>query len=306
MKTRPSQPLVARLLHTVTPYLLIAPTLALVVLFTLYPAVNTVRDSLYQPGRRDNPPTFVGLENYVAIFDSTHRVGSVFTEVLLNTLIFTAGTVFIGVPLALATAMLLNRRLRLMPLWRFSIFYPSLLPMIGAANLWMFLYANEVGLFNRVLADFGLARVNWLGDESIALYSVIVVNIWKQVGYYMIFFLAGLQGIPKDIYEAADLDGASFWQQFAFITLPLLRRTTLFVTTVAFIFAFQTVEQLAVFSFRYPANSANLMLYYIYELRNARTSQGYVNAMTVVLVGMLLVFTITNFVLSERRGREND
>jgi sn-glycerol 3-phosphate transport system permease protein len=306
MTTLSPQPTTQRPLKVATPYLLIAPTLGLVILFTLYPAVKAIRDSLYQPGRRDNPPTFVGLENYIDIFNSSHRVGSVFTEVLGNTLIFTAGTVLIGLPLALVMAMLLNRKIRLMPLWRFSIFYPSLLPMIGAANLWVFLYANEVGVINRVLTEAGITRINWLGDENIALYSIIAVNIWKQVGYYMIFFLAGLQGIPKDIYEAADLDGATFWQQFTFITLPLLRRTTLFVTTIAFIFAFQTVEQLAVFSFRYPANSGNLMLYYIYELRNARTSQGYVNAMTVILVGILLVFTITNFVLSERGGREDD
>lgn len=295
------------LLEYALPYLLVAPTLILVVMFTLYPAVNTVISSLYQPGRRATDPwAFVGLQNYLSLFDSTHFIGSRFTQILGNTLVFTLATVIIGMPLSLLMALLLNRTIRGLALWRFSVFYPSLLPTIGAASFWAFLYSNEVGLINTVLRDLNLPTVNWLGNPDVVLWSVIVVNIWKQVGYYMLFYLAGLQGIPKDVFEAAELDGASPLQQLFSITLPLLRRTTLFVSTVAFIFAFQTVEQLQVLNQGNPADRANLVLYYIFQSISERRNQGYVNAMTVILVAILLVFTITNFYMSERGGREDD
>jgi sn-glycerol 3-phosphate transport system permease protein len=226
-------------------------------------------------------------------------------QVLENTLVFTLVTVVVGLPLALLMALLLNRSIRGLGFWRFSIFYPSLLPLIGAASFWAFLYSNEVGLINTVLRNFDLPTVNWLGDPNRVLWSVIVVNIWKQVGYFMIFYLAGIQGIPKDIYEAAELDGASTIQQLVSITLPLLRRTTLFVSTIAFVFAFQTVEQLQVLNMGNPADRTNMMLYFIFQSIGERRNQGYINAMTVILVGILLIFTVSNFYLSERGGRES-
>lgn len=294
-------------LEIATPYLLVAPTLILVFLFTLYPSVSTIIASLHEPGRRATDPwAFVGFQNYIDLFDSTHFLGGRFVRILGNTLIFTFATVLIGLPLALTMALLLNRTIRGMGFWRFSIFYPSLLPTIGAASFFAFLYSNEVGLINAVLDDIGLPTVNWLGNPDVVLTSVIIVNIWKQVGYYMIFYLAGLQGIPKDIYEAADLDGANYFQQLFYITLPMLRRTTLFVSTIAFIFAFQTVEQLQVLNFGQPADRANLVLFFIFQSISERRNQGYINAMTVILVGILLIFTITNFYLSERGGRENE
>ena len=289
------------------PYLLILPTLVFVLMFTLLPATRTVIDSTYQPGRRASMPSeFVGIENYQDLFDDTHHIGSRFTRVLTNTLLFAAGTVIFSVPLALGMALLLNRQLRYMGFWRFAFFYPSLLPLLGAASIWAFLYSDSIGLFNRVLSTFGVDTVNWLGDPNRVLPSLIIFNIWKQSGYYMIFYLAGLQSIPKDIYEAARLDGANAWQQLLSITLPLLRRTTLFVLVVAFTFAFQTVEQLQAMNQGNPADRGNLLLYFIFQNIGERRNWGYINAMTVVLVAILLVFTVGNFLFFERGGREDD
>ncbi len=294
------------LLEYALPYLLIAPTLMLVFLFTLYPSVNTIITSLYEPGRaRTAPWEFVGLQNYIDLFDETHFLGSRFTRIMVNTVVFTAVTAGVGIPLALLMALLLNRSIRGLGLWRFALFYPSLLPLIGAASMWSFLYSNEVGLINAVLNDLNLPTVNWLNNPNVVLWSVINVNLWRWTGYFMLFFLAGLQGIPKDYYEAAELDGANILQQLWYITLPLLRRTTLFVTTIAFVYNFQTVEQLQVLNQGQPADRANLVLYFIFQSIGERRNAGYINAMTVILVSVLLVFTVTNFVLSER-GREND
>lgn len=286
----------------VFPYLLILPTLVFVLLFTVYPSIMTVRDSTYQPGRtRSAEPEYVGLENYERLFDENHFIGSRFTQVLTNTIIFAGATVVFSVPLALFFAILLNRQIKWLGFWRFSIFYPALLPLIGAASIWAFLYSDSIGLFNTVLRSFGLPTVNWLGDPSTVLLSIIIFNVWKQTGYYMLFYLAGLQNIPKDIYEAAALDGASAWQQFLYLTLPLLRRTTLFVLVVCIIFAFQTVEQLQALNMGNPADRGNLLLYFIFQNIGERRNWGYVNAMTVVLVLMLLLFTIINFVFFERK-----
>ena len=194
-----------------------------------------------------------------------------------------------------------NRQLPWLGSWRFAVFYPSLLPLIGAASIWSFIFSDSIGLANAVLKGFGQPGLNWLGDRNLVLLSVIIVNIWKQTGYFMIFFLAGLQNIPRDLYEAAALDGAGHFQQFFWLTLPLLRRTALFVIVVAFTFAFQTVEQLQALGEGGPADSANLLLYLIFQNISERRNWGYVNAMTIVLIGVVLTFTLSNFLLLRAR-----
>lgn len=287
----------------ITPYVLVLPTLLLVGMFTIYPALQTIGASLYQPGlSRSDPATFVGLQNYVDLLDPGHFLGGRFLQIFGNTLIFAAGTVLVSLPLALMMALLINRRIRGRAFWRFSLFYPTVLPLIGGASIWAFFFADTVGLINTVLRSLGLDGVNWVGDPNIVLFSVTLVNIWKQTGFYMIFYLAGLQGIPRDIYEAADLDGAGYFQQLFALTLPLLRRTSLFLLIVSFTYAFQTVEHLQVLNQGNPADRGNLLLYYVFQLIGSRRNAGYVNAITVMLVGLLLVFTITNFVFFEKDG----
>ncbi|MFN8372734.1 MAG: sugar ABC transporter permease [Anaerolineae bacterium] len=296
------KPILARLL----PYLLIAPTLFGVFVFTLLPATRTIIDSTFKPARiaRD-APEFVGLENYIDLFDSSHYIGSRFTQILGNTFVFSLFSVGSSIPLGLLFAVLLNRRIRGLGWWRFSLFYPALLPVIGAASIWAFMYSSTVGLINTVLRSFGGAGVDWIGNPNSVLFAVIAIDVWKQAGYYMIFFLAGLQGIPREIYEAAELDGANDQQQFWSLTLPLLRRTILFVLVIAFTFSFQTVEQLQVLGQGQPGDRGNLLLYFIFQNIGERRNWGYTNAMSVILAGILLVFTISNFVFFER-GREED
>ena len=296
----PRKPLVSYL----QPYLLIAPTLILVLMFNVLPAIRTVSDSTHRPARGLNAagkaPDYVGLQNFRDLFDETHYMGARFQRTFRNTLVFALATVVIGVPLGLLLALLLNREQVLLGLWRFAVFYPSLLPLIGAASIWSFIFSDSIGLANAVLKSLGHPGLNWLGDRNLVLLSVIIVNIWKQAGYFMIFFLAGLQNIPRDIYESASLDGASDLQQFAALTLPLLRRTLLFVIVISFIFAFQTVEQLQALGEGGPNDSANLLLYLIFQNISERRNWGYVNAMTIVLIGVVLTFTIANFLLFER------
>ncbi len=292
------------LLSYLQPYLFIAPTLILILTFNLFPAIKTVNDSLHKPARGLNAagraPEFVATQNYNDLFDDSHYMGKRFLRTFRNTIIFALATVIVGVPLGLLMALLLNRSQPFLSAWRFAVFYPSLLPLIGAASIWSFIFSDSIGLANAILKTFGHSGLNWLGDRNLVLFSVIVVNVWKQAGYFMIFFLAGLQNISRDIYEAASLDGANAWQQFYRLTLPLLRRTILFVMVISFTFAFQTVEQLQALGEGGPADSANLLLYLIFQNISERRNWGYVNAMTIILVGVVLTFTLVNFLLLER------
>lgn len=299
------------LLALLFPYFLVAPTLILIFVFTIWPTTQTVVGSLYKPPLTvRQQEQFVGLQNYVDLFDASRTtrpdISAVFTKILVNTLVFTTSTVLVSVPLAFVFALLLNRRLRYLGVWRFSLFYPALLPLIGAASIWSFIYADNIGLANTVLRSFGLPAVQWLNIQSMSLLSVIIVIIWKQSGYYMIFYLAGLQSIPRDIYEAADLDGANVWQQTRFITLPLLRRTTLFIMVVAFTAGFQMVEQLEALGLGGPNDSSNLLLYYVFQKFSDPRNWGYVNAITMILLLILMLFTVTNFYFFEWRRIKDD
>jgi sn-glycerol 3-phosphate transport system permease protein len=296
---RPPKPLFARLL----PYLLIAPTFLIVFLFTLKPAASALIDSTLRPARlAADPPTFVGLGNYIDLFTPNHHIGARFGGILLNTMLFALGTVAVSTPLALLFALLVNRRLPARGLWRFSFVYPSLLPLIGAASIWAFIYADQVGLLAAILRA---GNTNWLGNPNTVLGAVILVNIWAQTGYYMLLYLAGLQAIPRDLYEAAALDGAGYLQGLWALTLPLLRRTTFFILTVSFTFAFQTVELLTALTDGGPGDRSNLVLYFIYQNIGERRNWGHINAITVLLAAIVLVFTLTNFIFFERGERDS-
>lgn len=298
------------------PYLLIAPTLIFVGLFTIYPTIRTFEQSLYQPGiivrnergqRVQQPDTFVGFQNYADLFipqTPPHPVVGSFLQILTNTIVFVVASMGITLPLSFGMALLMNRAIRGRALWRFSLFYPVLLPLIGGASMWAFLYGNSGGLINTILRSLNIATQDWLNTPDLVLWSIVVVNVWKQAGFYMIFYLAGLQSIPKDIYEAAELDGASYLQQLVTITIPSLRRTTLLLLIVTSTYAFQTVEQLDVLNKGMPANRANLLLWYIYQMYPSQQARGYVNAISMVLVVILFTFTFINFAFFERRSAD--
>ena len=292
-------------LQRALPYLLVAPTLLFITMFTLRPAVQALWDSVHTQPRANQPFEYVGSQNYEDLFNERHFIGRQYVKILRNTFTFTAGTLVVSLPLALLLAMLLDRKIRALGFWRFCVFYPVLLPMIGGATIWAFLFSDSIGLLNTILRSFKLGSVPWLLDPDTVLPSVIVVNIWKQTGYFMLFYLAGLQGIPRDIFEAAELDGAGLFRKFWNLTLPLLRRTTLFLLIIGVTSGFQTVEQLEVMGRGNPANKSNMLLYYIFQLRNEKLNAGHVAAMTVILALILLIFTSSNFFLFERgRGDE--
>ncbi len=288
----------------VLPYLLILPTLFFVGLFTVWPTLSSLIHSLYRQKlniAKYREPSFVGLGNFISLFtDST------FYTVLLNTALYILGSVLPAVILGFLFAILINRKLKGIGFARLFLFHPTVLPMVSVATIWLFLFTPDYGLFNTILGFFGYhGPQNWTGNPNLALLSVIIVSVWKNAGFYMVFYLAGLQNLPGQVYEAATLDGAGPLTTTLRITLPLLRRTTLFVTTIAFIGAFQTVDHVFVLTQGGPSDASNILLYYLWQVRFQYLDVGKASAITIVLIILLLIFTVSNFVVSERGGRSD-
>ncbi len=287
-----------RLRAAALPYFLILPTLLFVAAFTLWPLLLVMYDSLFIQNQAVQVPKFTGLGNFAALF-----ADPVFHTVLLNTVIYVVVTVPISVFLALVLALLLNQKFRALGLYRLSFFYPTVLPMVSAATIWLFMYTPGYGLLNVFIEFFHIPSQNWLGDPNLALIALMILGVWKQTGYYMIFFLAGVQALPHDVFESAKLDGANVIQSTLSITLPLLTGTTLFVTTIAVINAFETVDQIYIMTGGGPVNSTNMLLFDLWQTLFSYLDYGRASAISVILVAFLLIFTITNFITTERRGK---
>lgn len=282
------------------PYLLALPTLVFVAVFTVWPVALSLYQSFFLQRlniARFREPTFVGLENYQELFSDAY-----FSQTVTNTFYYVIGTVPISIVLGFFFALLVNRKLRLTGFFRLAFFHPMVLPMVSAATIWLFFFAPDYGLFNTGLRLFGYhGAENWTGNPSLALLAVMIVAIWKNAGYYMIFYLAGLQNLPADVYEAAALDGANGWQTLWQITFPLLRRTTVFITTVAFIDAFRTVDHIFVLTSGGPSFASTVLLYDLWLERFENQNIGVSAAITVIFVIVLLFFTVTNFLAAERK-----
>ncbi len=280
------------------PYLLILPTLLFVILFTIYPTISSIVGSFFQqrlniPRYRD--PVFYGIGNYTDLLGSAG-----FRMILGNTLRYVAAVVPTTLVAALGFALWLSHKRHAR--FRIAIFHPTILPMVSAATIWMFFLTPDYGLFNTFLRFFGYSGPeNWAANPNMALWSLVLIAFWKDAGFYMIFYLAGIQNLPGDVYEAAKLDGAGPLTIFFKFTVPLLRRTTLFVTTVAVIGAFRTVDHVFIVTQGGPSSRSSLLLYHLWQVRFEYLNIGQASTITVLLVALLLAFTISNFVISERR-----
>ena len=282
------------------PYVLILPTAAFVALFTAWPVLLSVYQSFFRQRMniaRFREPTFIGLDNYIALFTDPY-----FIQVIRNTLFYILGTVPVSIIIGFLFALLANRKMRAIGFLRLAFFHPMVLPMVSAATIWLFFFTPNYGLFNTALRFLGYSGAeNWTGNPGLALFSVIIVAIWKNSGYYMIFYLAGLQNLPSEVYEAAALDGANGWQTMWEITFPLLRRTTLFITIVAFIDSFRTVDHIFVLTSGGPSRASTVLLFELWVQRFEYQDIGTSAAITVIFVVVLLAFTVTNFITSERK-----
>lgn len=277
-------------------WLLLLPAGILLASFTHIPAIKTVISSFFSTAVGKNPAVFVGFEHYALLFED-----EIFHQTFLNNIYFALGTIPTSIGIALGMAMWVNGKLRGQAFVRFSYFLPTMLPMIAAANIWMFFYTPSYGLIDQFLSIFGYSQNNWLGNPKTVLPCLMVLTIWKEAGFFMIFYLAALQSLPTEIHEAARLEGVGRFYYFRRVTFPLLMPTTLFVMVNALINSFKMVDMLFVMTDGGPNNASNLLLYYIYETAFSFWDSGYAATLTVVLFVILAATAIAQFVYFDKR-----
>ncbi|QTF09940.1 sugar ABC transporter permease [Brenneria izadpanahii] len=278
------------------PYLVLLPTLVFLFAFTYFPLIRSVIDSLYDTRMSAEQPQFVGLGNVIRLFQD-----EVFWRALWNNVLYILMTVVPGVLLALALAVMLWENSRVNRWLRTAFFFPMIVPLVSAATLWLFIFMPGLGLLDYYLAKmFGPMNNNYLGMSDTALIAVSIIGVWKFAGYYMLFFLAGLQSISTSAREAAIMEGASKWQVFFHVTLPLLRPTLAFVITIAFIYAITQIDHVAVMTRGGPNNATTVLLYYIQDLANDTHDLGKASAATFITLLMLFAFSILNLKVLEK------
>ncbi|MCC6609722.1 MAG: sugar ABC transporter permease [Burkholderiales bacterium] len=277
-------------------WLLLTPAAILLVGFTHYPAAATLVDSFFSTGTAIRPSRFIGFGNYALLAEDP-----IFWKVLGNNLWFALGTIPTSIALAILMAVWVNDRLPARALVRMAYFTPTVLPMIAVANIWLFFYTPQIGLVDQFRALFGAPSHNWLGDPGTVLACLMVMVIWKEAGFFMIFYLAALQSLPPELEEAAKIEGASRWHFFRRVMFPLLMPTTLFVLVNATINSFKLVDHLFILTKGGPDNASSLLLYYIYQVAFSFFDTAYASTLTVVLLALLAGLALVQFHLVEKR-----
>ena len=264
--------------------LFLAPALILLGIFLFYPIVYLLYLSFTTGSFTVSGIEWVGVRNYLRLFTDAD-----FWQVISNTAYFTIATVIPAIVIPLALAVLLNRSLALRGVLRAAYFVPSItsLVAVGLAFRWLF---QTDGPINNVLIDWGLEPIAWLSSTFWAMPVLILLSSWKQLGFNLVVFLAGLQTIPQSRYEAAELDGADGWAKFRYITIPGLNPTIVFAVLTTAIFTLKSFEQVYIITGGGPLNSTNLLVYYIYEQAFSRFEFGYAAAAATILLMIAFVF----------------
>lgn len=276
------------------PYLFLLPAGVILLVFFFIPFFQTIALSFQNYSSNIYNPTYVGLQNYIKLFQSP-----IFYKVLLNTFIY----LFIAVPvlaiIPLFLAILINQQIKGITLYKILIYLPVIVSIVVAAIAFKWLYADQ-GILNYIVGQFGLEPIGWLTDTRFALISVIIVTIWKGIGYYMMIYLAGLMSVPKELYEACDIDGASPLKKHLTVTIPHIMPTIALVSTISAISAMKVFAEIYVMTKGGPLNSSKTIVYYIYERAFENLDLGYASAMAVVLLIIVMIFSLINIIFFER------
>ena len=275
-------------------WLFLLPNLVGFLLFVVIPIIASLILSFYRWDLMSSP-SFIGFGNFIRLFNE-----SSFKTVLINTVYYTIGTVPVSMVLGLGLALLLNRPLKSVTLYRAFFYLPQIIPMVAAGLIFQFMYMPDFGVINYFLGLLGLPQPNWLNDTSTAMIAIILMSVWKGTGFNMVIYLAGLNGIPKSYLEASQIDGANIWQQFRYVTLPLLTPTTFFVLAISVIGSFQIFDPVYVMTKGGPADATRTLVYYIYETGFQFFRMGKAAAAAWILFVIVFVATLVQFKYQER------
>src|SRR4051795_8892767 len=280
-------------------YAFLAPALIIFSLFTAFALIFAFYLTFHEWSIIQPDKPFVGLDNYR---DMIHD--EAFRRSIFNTLYYTGAAVPLQMAVGLGLALLLNLPIRGRGFLRAAYFLPGVTPLVVVAIIWKWLYNGDYGLFNYYLLKTHLIHdpLLWLSDKNLAMPAVILMSVWTGTGFSMVVYLAGLQAIPEELYEAARVDGASSFQRLRNITLPLLRPSTLFLAVTQIIWSFQVFTQIFIMTSGGPVDRTTTMVYYVYESAFKFFEMGYASTLAFTLFLMLLVFTAFQLRLQRRAG----
>jgi multiple sugar transport system permease protein len=283
-------------------YAFLTPAFFFLIVLLLFPILFAFWISLRDWSLIPRPYPFVGLGNYVEAFKDPLTIKSI-----KNTFIYTIGAVPVSMVISLALALVMNlETLPFRTLFRTAYFIPVITSWVAVSFVWIWMFEPRWGLVNTFLAWFGIHGIKWLASPKWALPAVIIVSIWKGLGYNMVIFLAGLQTIPRELLEAAKIDGASRWQSFWSVTLPLLNPTIVFITVTAVIGSLQVFTPAVIMTSGFggeaggPINSTRVMVYHIYSMAFRANRLGYGAALAFILFAIVLVVTIIQLRVTQR------
>lgn len=284
--------------ETIVPYIMVAPAMAFLLIFNFYPMVNLVYLSFFDYNLVNPFKRFVGLNNYNILF----FVKRDFLIALQNTAVYTVAVVILLILLSLLFALWFQSNTKLNRFAQTAAFTPHLIAMLSCAMIWAWIMdQNSYGLLNTVLGFFKLPPLRWLNSSNTAMLSVVIVSVWKSIGYYALILLSALKSIPTDIYEAAAIDNTPKMRTFFKITLPMLSPQLFFLLIVITINSFKVFDTIRIMTGGGPGNSTDVISYYIYRYAFQHFKIGYASAAGTVLMVILMVMTAIYFsVLSKR------
>lgn len=277
-------------------FLFALPALLLLAIFTYYPLVNSVFISFTDWNMVKPIKKFIGFTNYEKLL-----VDPEFYHVLKVTFLYTIVEVSLELVLGLGLALLFNVTTRAFGVMRSILFMPHYISMVVVSMVFVWIYNTDYGILNTILKLFGASPVSWLNDPSTALWAVIIVAVWKGVGFTSLIFISGLRGIPIEYYEAASIDGAGKWKQLLKITLPLLSPTTLFLVITSFISSMQVFQSVNIMTNGGPLKATKVMVYWIYDLTFVQFKAGKGSALVIIFFIIIVLFTAIQFAISKKK-----
>lgn len=281
--------------HARIAYSFLAPALLVMGVFVIWPMIDALRLS-FTDDTIFGDAEWIGLDNY-----RTLVTDDAFRNALKNTLIYAVVTTPVSVVIALVVAIMLNRAVPARGFFRAVVFLPFVASLAIVAVGWSFLLDPQLGLVTAWLRDIGISTGDGIRDPDWALPGVMLVGVWRNIGFFMVMFLAGLQSIPRELYEASTVDGANAVQRFRSVTVPLLSNTTMFVTIIATIFSFQAFDQIYVMTGGGPFFRSETLLMFIYRTGFSDYQMGYASAVSWVLVLIILVLSVGQLAYFNRR-----
>ena len=276
-------------------WLFVIPALIPLIVFWIYPILRSIYISFTDWDYMSPTYQFVFLDNFKALFKDQR-----FYDALWNTVVFTLGTLIPTIVLGLLLALLLQKSFKGSGLIKFILFSPWITPTVAVSIVWTWIYEPDVGIANAILKFFGLPGLQWIKSSQTAMLAVIIVTVWKSLGYAMIFYLSALEKVPKELYEASGMDGAKSWQRFRDVTIPCISPTTFFLMIITMVNSLQAYDQIQILTQGGPSGSTRTLLYMYYQLGFEEFNMGQATAVAIVLILITVLLSVVQFTGSKK------